>query len=159
MASTVFDPIAQGLADLISGIALSGGDTIKGIKWAPGETDTRPAGVIGMPTNERNRPEGPRGDKESQVGRTDWFVEFPVKFYFDRDPLARSQAQATEAAEAFIKAIDAACEVGGALNTLSGVMVHDAKVTSAEPVYWEPLAQSARPALGYDCTVSMFALV
>jgi hypothetical protein len=156
MASSVIDPLASALAAVVSGISgLSNGVTVKGIKWAPRDTDVRPAGVVEMPTVRRTDPDAP----EDHLGANDWAFEFPVSFYFDLAEPAFSQAQATEILEAFIKAVDGSLAPGQPLNGLSGVSIADVKVVESIPELSLVNEQNERWAIAYLTRVQLLTFV
>lgn len=142
MASTVIDPIAEAIADVISGLSVT--PTVKEVKWFRRELPTLPCGVIDMPTISRTEPE----ERESQLNTNDWFINYPVSLYFDLAEPVSSQVQATEVVEAFIMAVDDDTSLSG--------LVLEAKVVSAEPIL---IPDDPRPMIEYKTTVQVAALV
>lgn len=141
MASTVLDPIADGIKTVVESLS----PTVKCQKWVLRDTDARPAAVIELPTVNRSDVDG----VEDHLGQNDWRSEWPVSFYFDFSDATFGQAQSLEVIEKFIVAIDAA-------PTLSGT-VQEAKVTSAGPPQIEEGA--ARPMLVYPTVVGILDFV
>lgn len=139
MASTVLDPVAARLVTILQGLGLST------YKWAPGDLDALPAGVVEMPTITRT----PVDEAEDHLGQNDWSTSWPVVLYFSlaEEPQA-SQATAVETVEAFIAAIDADQDLGGA--------VQEAKVTEAEP---EIVEEESRATIRYVCRVEALDFV
>ena len=159
MASTWITPIGQALADVASGIAgLTDGVTVKGILWAPRDTDVRPAAVVEMPSIDRVAAD----EGESQIGTRDARLRFPVAFYFDlSEDVTYSQAQATEVVEAFVDAIDASVESGplSPQQLSGGVIVVDAKTSVDPPEIFPPEASSGRPVIRYVCRAEVLAFI
>lgn len=159
-SSTWVDPIAQALVDVAAGLSgLANDATVKGILWAPRDTDVRPAAVVEMPGIERVNAD----EAESQMGTRDARLSFPVAFYFDlSEDVAFSQAQAVEVVEAFVDAIDAATNAGQPLapDALgAGVIVIDAKTSVDPPEIFPPDASSARPSIRYVCRTEVLAFI
>lgn len=159
-SSTWITPIAQALADVAGGLSgLANDATVKGILWAPRDTDVRPAAVVEMPGIERTAAD----EAESQLGTRDVRLSFPVAFYFDlSEDVAYSQSQAVEVCEAYVDAIDAAKEPGQPLATdaiSGGVIVVDAKGSFDPPEIFPPEASSGRPAIRYVCRVEVLAFI
>lgn len=159
MASTWITPIGQALADVASGIAgLTDGVTVKGILWAPRDTDVRPAAVVEMPSIDRVAAD----EGESQIGTRDARLRFPVAFYFDlSEDVTYSQDQAAEVIEAFVDALDAAVEAGPlSPQQLSGdVIIVDAKTSVDPPEIFPPEASSGRPVIRYVCRAEVLAFI
>jgi len=141
VASTVLDPIADGLVTVIQGLSV----TTKAQKWLLRDTDARPAAVIELPTVRRTDVDM----AEDHLGQLDWRSEWPVSFYFDFTDATFGQAQALEVIEKFIVAVDAN-------PTLSGT-VQEAKVLTAGPPEIDEGA--ARPALVYPTRVGILDFV
>jgi hypothetical protein len=141
MASTILDPIADGLVAVIGTIS----PTVKAKKWLIRDTDARPAAVIELPTVSRTEPDA----AEDHLSQYDWRSEWPVSFYFDFTDATFGQAQALEVIEQFIAAVDADPDLGGT--------VQEAKAISAGPPEIEEGA--ARPMLVYPVRVSVLDFV
>lgn len=152
--------VAQALADVAAGVpGLANGATVKGIRWAPRDTDTRPAAVVEMPAIERVAAD----ERESQIGTRDVRLTFPVAFYFDlgEDP-AFGQEQAVEVVAGYIDAIDAATNDGQPLEGSAfggAVIVIDAKASADAPEIFPPEASSGRPAIRYVCQTEVLGLI
>lgn len=134
MASTILDPVADAIEDLIDGISLNGH------KWTPKDLGAVPAGVVGLPRGNRVGVD----EAESQLGSEDWYLTYPTALFFDLSEAQFSQAQAVEKLEAFISAIDDN-------PTLAGTVL-DAKVTNFEA---EIVQDTNRPLLSYVCDVEV----
>lgn len=152
--------VGQALADVAAGLSgLENGASVKGILWAPRDTDTRPAAVVEMPSIERVAAD----ESESQVGTRDVRLTFPVAFYFDlSEDLVFSQSQAVEVVAAYVDAIDAATNDGQPLAAAAfagAVMPVDAKASVDTPEIVPPEASSARPAIRYVCRVEVLAFI
>lgn len=159
-SSTWVQPIGEALVAVADGLSgLANGATVKGILWAPRDTDVRPAAVVEMPGIERVAAD----EAESQIGTRDVRLSFPVPFYFDlSEDLAYSQSQAVEVVEAFVDAIDAATNAGQPLgpDVLSGgVIVIDAKASVDPPEIMPPEGSSGRPAIRYVCRAEVLAFI
>jgi hypothetical protein len=142
MASDIIQPVAQAIVDVIDDLT----PTVNGQLWEPNAGNVNPpAGVVGMPSIDRHDPE----EEESQLGATDWFLDFPVYFFHDLGNALYAQEQAVETYEAFVQAVDANPSLGIAL-------VMDAKVTSVTPGF--DLDQ-ARPQIVTECRVQVLRLV
>lgn len=160
MASTWLTPLAQAAADVAAGLSgLSGGVTVKGILWAPRDTDVRPAAVVEMPSLTRTRVD----EAESQISNRDVRVSLPVAFYFDlSEDVSYSQGQAAEIVEAYVDAIDASMNAGEPFDpaAFSGsAVVIDVKASVDPPEILVAEASSARPAIRYVCRVEVLALL
>lgn len=135
MASTVIDPIAAGIKTVAAAVTATGSVTVKAFKWAPnaGDTDRLPAAVVYTPRVTRTAvgPDIP----EDHLGSRDFYLDYPVHFYFDADDREFAAAQIAEVIEGFVNAIDSSLDVGGGLNS---TLAADAKVTEAdEPIVTE----------------------
>jgi len=160
MPSTYVQPIAEAVAAVAGGLSgLTGGATVKGIVWAPRDTDVRPAAVVEMPGIERVAAD----EAESQIGTRDVRLTYPVAFYFDlSEDVVLSQTQAVEVVEAFIDAVDASTNAGQPMGTdvLTGdVLVVDAKASADPPELLEPVSSSGRPAIRYVCRTEVLAFI
>jgi hypothetical protein len=139
VASSIIDPVAEALKDIVDG-AVTG---LTGIKWGRLEASP-PVGIVGLPTGSRVGVD----EAESQLGSDDWNLSYPVALFFDLAEAAASQAQAVEAVEAVIAAIDD--------NPTLSATVFDAKVTNFEP---EAITDRNRPLLAYTLDVDVLKLV
>lgn len=127
--SNLLDGLATTLQTLIDGMTVSftaSGDshtsTVKAFAWAPQDLDGHgPWAVIQLPSIQRTAVNA----AETQLGSVDWWVSFPVEFYFELTKPAYSQAQAVNTIEAFINAVDAD-------NSLGDPEIIDAKVTQVD---------------------------
>jgi hypothetical protein len=143
--STVFDPVAQKLVDVINGIGATGAVTkaATGYKWGRVELDATPAGVVALPDFRRTGVE----QKESQLGSNDWWLTYPVLLAVDLDEAVAAQGVVIDLLEAFIAAVDA--------NPSLSNTVLDSKVTDGTP-YIE--THKGRPLVGYECHVEALKL-
>jgi hypothetical protein len=142
MASTVVLPVAQALADLITGLP---GD-IRGQLWEPNPGNVNPpVGVVSMPRIDRSDVE----DEESQLGTDDWALDFTVFLFHDLGNALYAQGEAVEDIEEFIKAVDANPSLGLAT-------VIDTKVVAVTPGF--DLDQT-RPQIVTECRVQVLRLV
>lgn len=139
MASTIIDPVAEALKNVVDAIA-----NVSGEKWAPKDIGTTPAAVVGLPRGNRVEVDG----AESQLGSEDWYMTYTVALYFDLSEAKFSQAQAAEIVEAVISAVDDNPDLSGT--------VLDAKVTNFEP---EVIDDRNRPLLSYVLDVDVLKLV
>jgi len=144
MASTVVKPIAQNIASLITGLAVT--PSMVGVVWGPRELPQIPCGVVRPPTIGRTEPKG----EESQLGSDDWDLSYPVTLYFEFDEASKSQDQAVEIVEAFIKAVDANPDLD------TNGIADEASVVSAEPVIVD---DQTRALFAYDCRIVLTTLV
>lgn len=143
MASVTITPVADALASLLEGIAVT--PALKVYRYAPRDLDKVPCAVVEVPRAERTRPD----QAESQINADDWTLTFDVSLYFDLAEAMASQVQAAEYFEAFVSAVDHAPTLG---NT-----VFDAKVVSSEPKLDE--INKARPLFVIECVVEALVLV
>src|SRR5256885_9395778 len=121
MTSTIIDPVAQSLADILAALGVS--PSVTAHKWEPSATGTLPSGVVELPQFRRRAADR----AESQVGTRDWKLIYPVVIYVDYTDAVAAQAQVAEIAEAFAIAVDA--------DETLGATVLDAKVIEADPSY------------------------
>ncbi len=105
-----------------------------------------PAIVIGFPYIRRTDPE----ESESELGRVDYFVDFPAVLYVAIDDAIATADRVLEAVEQMIAAIDAFGD------WLDDPEVLDVKVTSAEPA---EIPDAAQPLMSYTCRVELHRLV
>ena len=145
MASTIIAPVAQALQTKIAGLGLA--TTVAGHLWAPAMLPTRPCGVVELPTLGRTDPL----EAESEIGRDDWEMEFPVVFYFDLTEPIATQTLAVEVVEAFIQAVDADPSLG----IVS--IADDASVVSVGPP--EVIDDQANALIRYPAVVRLTRLV
>jgi hypothetical protein len=147
MASTVVTPIADKLKATMEGLTLA--PALKVYRWAPKAlSGPGPFAVIELPDIKR----GNLLDAETELGRRDWALEFPVVFYFDLVTADVAQGRAAEVAEAFIRAVDEAPDLG------IPALVEEARVTEAE-VSYDIGQEGARPMLVITTTVAVAAFV
>ena len=148
MASTVITPIADAIADVLTGLAVT--PTVKGRTWDPGLTgiDKVPCGIVGPPELRRTALD----DSETQLGALDWYLDYPVIIGVDLDVAPSSASQLVEIVEAFVKAIDADQTLG------LGAFCDQAIVSEFfGPERSDP--ESGRPLYFYAGTVTVRALV
>lgn len=105
-----------------------------------------PAIVVGFPTLRRTDPE----EAESELGRVDYFMDFPVVLYVALNDLQATADRVLEAMEQMIAAVD------DFPTWLDDPEVLDARVTSAEPA---EIVDAAQPLLSYMCRVELHRLV
>jgi hypothetical protein len=146
MPSTTLEPLAQDIADLISGLAFSQG--LKVYAHDPGYAglDELPCAVLSVPDIRRVGMDEP----ESQLYTRDWFITIPIILYFDLHDATATSILAIEYVEALIKGIDTeALQAGDAT-------VEDAKVVEASPT---EIVDTKRPMLAYECSLEIYKLV
>lgn len=140
MASTVIQPVADRLAELLDGIGVNANT------WAdnalPAGTDV--VAEIEIPDIARTEPE----QAESQLGADDWHLEFVVTLYADLRQARASQQRLVVAVEQWIAAVDDDRQLG--------TLALDAAVTDAKRVYH---TDPNRPLVGYETTVAVWKLV
>jgi hypothetical protein len=148
-ASTVLDPVAQLLADVINGLTGLGlTAAVKGEKWEPEIGGLQlPCGVVGLPSFDREALDAP----ESQLNARDWFLSYPVEILVDLENPRRNSAKVAEIVEAFIKAIDT-----DTLTAQDGSILVARVTSTARP---SSTSTSARPLLGYVVSVEVHKLV
>lgn len=139
MASTIIEPVADALKSLIEGLGITS------YRWAPHMMDALPVAVIDIPAVQRTA----LGGAETEMGRDDWLLTFPVAFYFDLSDAMTTQRAAVEVFEAFVAAVDADPDLSS--------LVDEARVTSGEPVL--DLTRDRRPLYVIECSVETLALV
>lgn len=112
MASTIIEPIAQGIVDAIDAMT----PDVKAYLWAPagGALDRVPAAVVYTPTLERT-PVGP-DIPEDHLGSRDITLNYPATFYFGADDLAYVQAEIADVIDNYVLAIDNSMDAGQPLN-------------------------------------------
>lgn len=147
MASTVIDGIASALVTKIGTLQATYtlSQPVTGYKWPRGDLDSRPAGVVELPTLRRRGP----SESESQLGSNDWMHEFPVTFWIDNQGNATNFPLLIDIVEAWVKAIDADPALG-----LGPVIPEETSVTDVEPVIAD-----AEKLVGFQTTVAMTRLV
>jgi hypothetical protein len=145
MSSTIFTPIAELIADA----ALAAIDELSNAHAKdPGMAGLGrlPALVVGLPTLRRTGVEG----SESEVGRDDYRITFPVNVYVDLNNAPRAAEDAVVLLEQLVAVIDDP-------DTWDpDPAVIDFKLTVAEPV---EILDEARPLLSYECRVELLKLV
>lgn len=145
MSSTIIEPVAQKIADVITGLALV--PTFKGYRWEPGmQGITTPCGIVGLPTIDRT----PLAEAEPELGTRAWQLAYPVELLIDLDNVQRRSRQIAEAVEALIVAVDTD------VLQVQDPSIWDARVTPAAPVEY---VDRQRPLLGYVVTVELIKLV
>ena len=140
MSSTIFQPLADLVADTIEALACDEPVIAYGTDPGMAGVDRLPVAICGLPNLERIDVDQP----ESQFGSYDWTIQFDVTFLFDLGDTQTAQAQALDTIEKFVLAIDAATL------SASDPMIVDAKVTRSEP---GEVVDSTRPMLSYTCTL------
>jgi len=146
MASTIIQPVANAIKEVIDGIPLT--PPFKSYVWEPQDVDSYPAATIAPPTIRRVSIENP----ESQLGSDDWIFEFTIFLCFDVGEVIFSQTQAVEYAEAFIDAIDD--------NQDLKKQALEAKVVSIEYKGLSKFSErSTRECLAYECEIDVLKLV
>lgn len=145
MASTILDPVAVLIANVIAGLAVT--PTVKAHWPDPGlaGVDQLPAGVVGAPDIDRVGIEEP----DPQIGSAGWTITYPVALLFDLGDTVTAQAQALQTVEAFIKAIDTMTL------SVSDATIEDSRVLNARV----SVEDAARPLLIYDCAVAVLKFV
>lgn len=144
MPSTVVAPVATQLASVVTGLSVT--PAITGYESDPGKSGfPPPAAVVDLPT--LRFPD--IDESQVQLGSKDWYMEYPVHFYFDLSVYSESQRQAVLALEAFKKAVDANPTLNGTAEI--------ARVVRAEPDL-ATLRSSGTPVLVYTVTVNVFQL-
>lgn len=124
MASTVLDPIATAIVNVINGLTLT--PAVKSEKWDTSHPKRLPCGIVMMPSLSRTDVDRP----EDHLGSNDWRIQFPVNFYFNLGSEQAEQAKAVACVEAFVKAIDAD-------NTLNFATNEAKVITAGPPVFQE----------------------
>lgn len=141
MASTIIDPTAERVVDVLEAIS---GLTV--YKWSMPSGVNLPAAIVGRPDIRRTAIDEP----ESQLGSRDWAMSFLISIFVDLSKATTSQAASVDYAEAFIVAVDANPSLG------DPTIADDAKVTSAEPDFE---LEGTRPMVTYYCTLELTKLV
>lgn len=121
--------------------------TLAGYRWSQKDISSLPCAIVQLPGIERTGVD----ETESELGRRDVIVEFPVAFCFELDDIGFAQEQALAAVEAFIDAVDNTSPPLGDNNVV------DVKVTSAGPPELD--RDQARPVLVYPTTLELLKLV
>jgi hypothetical protein len=142
VTSTIFDPVAQAICNIIDGLSLT--SSLTSFKWGRIDLDSIPAGVVAMPLFRRTAVE----EAESQLGADDWNISYPVLLVADLNEAVANQAQVVDMVEAFVKAIDADYSLAGT--------VKEAKVTEGEPYVQQD--KGSRPLIGYELVVDVLKL-
>lgn len=148
MASTVLDPIAVALEQLLDGLAVV--PALNVMKWERGDIAPLPAATVHVPLIRRTALDEP----ESELNLSfDWELAYTVSLYFDLADAEAAQADMVEYVEAFIKTVDANPTLG-----VAGVdvAVDEAKVVSADPFTER---DRKRTLVGYECRVELLAFV
>lgn len=144
--STVFQPIADRLAELLRGIMVDG--TALNV---PEDSWTR--GVIHPPAAEIELPEGTKPGPEqsqSELGSFDYDLEFPVTIWVELTDVTVTQKRLAQYLEEFIAAVDND-------PTLDNTVL-DSSVDSFEVVYGVGDGRK-RDLIGYETRVGVIKLI
>lgn len=134
------DALAEGLSDRVDLVD-------RAYATDPGMAGfSPPAIVVGFPIVRRTDPE----ESESELGRVDYYIDFPVVLFVALQDLQATADRVLEAVEQIIAAVDAFGD------WLDDPEVLDAKVTSAEPA---EITDAAQPLMSYECRVELHRLV
>lgn len=142
--SAILRPPADRLVTIIEGLSLP--TQVRARFGVSPNLPAMPCAVIEIPDVELTEPDEP----ESQLGATDWHLEYPVNFYFALREADAAQARAVETLEAFILAVKADPTLGGTAEV-------EAKVVSANIAYDE-VSDTPNPRLVIETTVKVWRL-
>lgn len=143
--STVIQTVADGLADLLDGLAPELWTPIAdagGCAWTPRDLDQLPAAVVELPTVRLTEPD--ELDPVA-IGSMGMLLEYPVTFYFELNEAYRVQSEAVAYVEAAMLAIRFDPSMG-----VAGVI--DSSMVAAQPVIVE---DRVRTMIAYECTVQV----
>ena len=144
MSSTRFLPVAEIIAAAGEQVTL----VEKSYATDPGMAGLTklPALVVGFPTLRRVGVE----QSESEVGRNDWRISFPVALYVDLRKLDDTADRILEALEELVEIIDDPDTWD------ADPSIIDWALTVAEPV---EILDESRPLMSYECRVELLKLV
>lgn len=137
-------PDLQTPAEALVAIISEHVDGFTGVLWERRAFDSPRPAAVGVPTFRRRQPD----EAESQLGSTDWALEYPISFYLSFENATADQGRMVTALQQFGAAIDADPSLDGT--------VFDSAITEGVPFVEQ---DNDRPQGGYQVTVAALKLV